>query len=432
MVITTDSLLEYSPDQEKALDSIIEFLEALKPGVFRLTGAAGVGKSRITEEILAQLDEDNEPYICTALTNAAAAVLKSLTGRETHTLASALGLTLTVNGNTGKEKLSKKDHGNCKIPWDGVLIVDEASMLGREYMPHLQAAMNDLRLRVLLIGDPYQLPPVGETSCVFDWVEGPLANLTTVHRQSAGSPIISQAHQFRAWQDEPAGPIPTLFTELANDRHGIIVASPKEFRALQEKHYSESPNNCLTVAWTNRVVKASLEKLRPIILGPEAPGNPFLPGEHVQANQSIVNPNNGDVIAHTSQRFTITVVRESYSHGISTWEIGTDKPVLRLQVPKSESELKTLLNRLANTAKASPSTSRGKAWKEFWFTKRSFADLRNVCASTVHKSQGCTRRIVFIEQPDIRRNPNKMEVAKLLYVATTRASNLVVTMGTRA
>ena len=87
MVITTDSLLEYSPDQEKALDSIIEFLEALKPGVFRLTGAAGVGKSRITEEILAQLAEDNEPYVCTALTNAAAAVLKSLTGRETHTLA---------------------------------------------------------------------------------------------------------------------------------------------------------------------------------------------------------------------------------------------------------------------------------------------------------------------------------------------------------
>jgi len=433
MGIAIDSLLEYSPDQEKALDSIIEFLNTGKPGIFRLTGAAGVGKSHITEEILTQLDEDNEPYICTALTNAAAAVLKALTGRKTHTLASALGLTLTVDGNTGEEKLSKKDNGSCKIPREGVLLVDEASMLGREYMPHLQSAMNDLRLRVLLIGDPYQLPPVGETSCVFDWVEGLSANLTTVHRQSAGSPIISQAHQLRAWQDEPVEPVPALFTELTNHgKHGVIVASRAEFQALQEKHYSESPNDCLTVAWTNRVVKASLGKLRPIILGPKARENPFLPGEHVQANQSIVNPDNGDVIAHTSQRFKITTVRESYSHGISTWKIETDKPVLRLQVSQSESELKTLLNRLANTAKASPSTSRWKAWKEFWFTKRSFADLRNVCASTVHKSQGCTRRIVFIEQPDIRRNPNKMEVAKLLYVATTRASNLVVTMGTRA
>jgi hypothetical protein len=319
--------------------------------MFRLTGAAGVGKSRITEVILAQLEEDREPYLCTALTNAAAAVLKELTGRETHTLASALGLTLTVDANTGEEKLSKKDNGSCKIPRDGVLIVDEASMLGREYMPHLQSAMNHLQLRVLLIGDPYQLPPVGETSCVFDWIKGPSANLTTVHRQSAGNPIISQAHQFRAWQDEPVGPIPTLFTELAGDRHGVIVASPKEFWALQEKHYSDSPNDCLTVAWTNRVVKASLEKLRPIILGPEARENPFLLGEHVQANQAIVSPDNGDVIAHTSQRFTITAVRESCSHGISTWDIETDKPVLRLQVPQSESELKALLNRLAKTAK---------------------------------------------------------------------------------
>lgn len=75
----------------------------------------------------------------------------------------------------------------------GCLIIDEASMVGRDM---LGLCMQAFPL-VCLIGDPGQLPPVKDGSCLAD-VEG--FDLTEIHRQAADSPIIQLAYAARQGQ----------------------------------------------------------------------------------------------------------------------------------------------------------------------------------------------------------------------------------------
>lgn len=61
--------------------------------------------------------------------------------------------------------------------------------------------------------------------------------------------------------------------------------------------------------------------------------------------------------------------------------------------------------------------------------KNEFSDLRAPHASTVHKSQGSTYQYCFVDLSDIGRNTRWEEIARLVYVALTRASHTVLVTG---
>jgi exodeoxyribonuclease-5 len=77
---------------------------------------------------------------------------------------------------------------------EGVLIIDEASMVGQKMLTICQQAFQ----QIILIGDPGQLPPVKDTAMLAT-VEG--VDLTEIHRQASDSPIIQLA--YRARKGEP-------------------------------------------------------------------------------------------------------------------------------------------------------------------------------------------------------------------------------------
>ena len=70
-----------------------------------------------------------------------------------------------------------------------------------------------------------------------------------------------------------------------------------------------------------------------------------------------------------------------------------------------------------------------KAWMDFYHLKEHVADLRPVFASTVHKSQGSTYSHVFIDLDDIGRCNITDDVARMLYVAISRAKRNVYLVG---
>lgn len=88
-----------------------------------------------------------------------------------------------------------KDYMTKPGPRDGrgVLIIDEASMVGKEFLAICQEAFP----QVLLIGDPGQLAPVKD-EMILDTMDGIL--LTEIHRQAAESPIIQLAYKAREGQ----------------------------------------------------------------------------------------------------------------------------------------------------------------------------------------------------------------------------------------
>lgn len=121
----------------------------------------------------------------------------------------------------------------------GCLVIDEASMLGREQLALCHKAFPLL----CLIGDPGQLPPVNDVR-VLDEVPG--FDLTQIHRQAEGSPIIQLAYAARRgepvwnqftpqagaverWRDAPAAQF--LQVPLIVWRNDTRVSCTKAIRA---------------------------------------------------------------------------------------------------------------------------------------------------------------------------------------------------------
>jgi exodeoxyribonuclease-5 len=124
----------------------------------------------------------------------------------------------------------------------GILIIDEASMVGEAMLALCQAAY----AQIVLVGDPGQLPPVKDTA-VLSQVPG--IELTEIHRQAADSPIVQLAYQARA------GDIfwPTL------DHDPLHVGAP--VRAIDEVS-ARRFLTCPLLVWRNEVRTANTQAIR--------------------------------------------------------------------------------------------------------------------------------------------------------------------------
>jgi exodeoxyribonuclease-5 len=124
----------------------------------------------------------------------------------------------------------------------GVLIIDEASMVGLQMLALCQEAFP----QIVLIGDPGQLPPVNDTPVLADPAI-PSITLTEIHRQAQDSPIIQLAYQARAgkrfWQN-----LKTLATSEA------IV----KVRHLEARELLQSP----LIVWRNEDRIAATHAIR--------------------------------------------------------------------------------------------------------------------------------------------------------------------------
>ncbi|ACK51079.1 conserved hypothetical protein; putative deoxyribonuclease [Methylocella silvestris BL2] len=169
--------MSWSPQQERALKSVAEWVKRGEPQVFRLFGYAGVGKTTLARRIAEDVDGET---IFAAFTGKAALMLRSKGckgARTIHSLiyrpreADAEEPTFVLNEDSALSKAS-------------LVIIDECSMvdenLGRDLLSFGKP--------VLVLGDPAQLPPV-RGGGFFTEAE-PDVMLTEIHRQAADNPII--------------------------------------------------------------------------------------------------------------------------------------------------------------------------------------------------------------------------------------------------
>lgn len=84
-------------------------------------------------------------------------------------------------------------NASLKLPFT-IYVLDEASMIPIPLFNELIDAIHETS-RILLIGDIHQLPPVyGKSVLGYAMRKWPVFELTTIHRQAAGNAIISNAH----------------------------------------------------------------------------------------------------------------------------------------------------------------------------------------------------------------------------------------------
>ena len=230
---------QFTPDQQQAINGICNTL--LAPLTFKsstiavLTGAAGTGKTTVIGEVIEQVKKQNPhmPVSLCATTHRAAKVLEKIVNAPVYTGHAIFKLRPSVT-KWGKQTLKRV--GICEIPFESIVILDEASMIGNKFLEAIVDIVKHRNLKLLFVGDPFQLPPPTDTCSIFD---GSLVTfpLIQVHRQALDNPILKKATEFREYIN--GGPEPIIKSHLNVKNEGIHVLPHAEFVTKFVEKYME-------------------------------------------------------------------------------------------------------------------------------------------------------------------------------------------------
>ena len=385
--------VSYAPLQRQAVRM------AAEGGVLLLTGGPGTGKTTSLRGIVALYRRIGLDVALLAPTGRAAKRLGEVTDCEAQTIHRALGM--SYNEMTGQ--VAFKKNGSDPLEAHAV-IVDEMSMVDLELM---QALLEALRpgCRLVLVGDPDQLPSVGAGNVLGDLLRStvvPTVSLTQVFRQAEQSAIIRNAHAvdlgqppqldsnqgdfFFLCRRSPDRLVQTV-VELCRDR------LPKNMNVPADQIQVLSPTRkgaCGTAA-LNRALQAAL--------------NPPAAGKR-QKQWGDVTFRVGDRVMQTKNNYDVLWEKDdgTAGSGIFNGDVGV------IQDIDSSGELIVLRfdDRTAT------------------YTADLLSQLDMAYAITVHKSQGSEYpAVILVSAPAA---PSLM-VRGVLYTAITRARRMLIMVG---
>ena len=425
-----------SKEQRAALRKVVRFLQS-PDDTFVLIGAAGTGKSFLVRYIMQTAIGLGFITHRTASTNKAARII------DGGTIHSLLGLVPENDYENGVQKLKQSGKPEYLANKD-LVVIDESSMVDTPLLEMIFLYASNTKL--IFVGDNYQLPPIfEENSPALEYFN---VELKVIQRQALTSPIIPYATKFREVIDGAAFPV---LKSVAPD---IKIVTEKKFKKKISKYfksekYNEDIDFCRVLAWTN----AQVLEYNKYIRGFWYPGQ-YQEGEILVVNSPIISTLKGrESLVFKNESF-VKVMSSCVSekHGIEGQELSITDAVseegaltVAVFVANNRFDVDDVLSEYTAEARAlqrqlssvkmgtsqwrSIDAERRDAWKLFFVIKNEFADVRAVHANTVHKSQGSTYDTVFIDVDDISKNTNRNEVARLMYVAITRASRKVFIKG---
>jgi len=171
---------QLTDEQSEAVRRILESKVAL------LTGGPGVGKTTVLRAVVEAYGAGGFTVALASPTGRAARRLSEATQHEAHTLHKLFGI-VPGAGSQGQKKILAQD----------VLVIDETSMLDLTLLVQILMRMPPTA-RLIMVGDPDQLPSVGPGSVLADLIacgNFTVAHLSQVFRQARDSQIIMNAHR---------------------------------------------------------------------------------------------------------------------------------------------------------------------------------------------------------------------------------------------
>lgn len=368
--------MDFSPQQDAALNAVASWLKAGQSQIFRLFGYAGTGKTTLARYFAEHVDGDVQ---FAAFTGKAAQVLRSRGATNARTIHSLIyrprGEEEVEDEVTGRTSISPTFSLNRQSPIAkaAMVIIDECSMvdeaLGRDLM--------SFGTPILVLGDPGQLPPISGGG--FFTEHEPDHLLTEIHRQARDNPIIQLALDVR---------------EGREISHGDYDAAKVISKAEVDQDLVLSADQVLV--GTNRTRRRYNQRLR------ELKG---FDAQYPQAGDKLVCLRNDPAkgLLNGSLWKVMTSSKETVKPGInllvSPEEDDPDRGVAKIKLLKAAFE---------DPGADIP-----------WQTKKRFDDFDYGYALTVHKAQGSQwDEVVLFDESYAFRDTRQ----RWLYTAITRAS----------
>lgn len=443
--------------QVDAIESIMDWLKSDKL-YYTLAGVAGSGKSTISKKIV-ELSGIRSGYICiSAPTHKAKKVVSRMSGFDGVTLHSILGLRPDVELSDYDPNFPQFNPiAEPKIGDFKLILIDEASMINENLFKLIKKLNEGSKVKILFMGDPCQIPPVGEVdSVVFFDQSIEVFWLTEVMRQSDSNPLMYFYDLLRNNLDDLYGGLirKTTVNEkgegiiFTKDRNGFRKMIIEYFTSLEFKRNTE---HVKLIAWTNDAVSKSNLLIRSAIFSPDA--------EIVEVNDILMGYR---TISDDKMKFNIIENSADYrvlsKSGLEENQFGILGYRLKLRENIGDNEYFHTNIFLVDTSnfdnmhkyaethdRLRDNAVRTKAlWKKYYEFRRKtmilvdinkyrngrerpkgeyiVKDLSYGYAITAHKSQGSTYNTVFVLEDDINGNWLINEKNRIKYVAFSRPS----------
>ena len=314
------STLILTPAQKEAVRQIKEFALSDK-SCFILTGSAGTGKTTIIQSICDELRQLHiKTHLC-APTGRASRILRQKTGYDAVTIHSSI---YTLDKLEVRQETSDANDPSLRYyfplkadqPSQAVWIVDESSMVGDTEVKTdtlhfgsgrlLTDLLHYLRLdrqthvhsglKVLFVGDPIQLPPVGSNQSALDpkLLRSKLGraprhlHLDQVLRQAKDSGILSAATRIRDAVEHNQ----LYRAKLEYNSDVQAIKQPEVFQKLLKGFNQEL--SCVAITYSNAEAYRIIQTFRELLFGDES--TPLQQNERliVMKNHHGYQLNNGD------------------------------------------------------------------------------------------------------------------------------------------
>ncbi|MCP9823407.1 ATP-dependent RecD-like DNA helicase [Cyanobium sp. L1E-Cus] len=453
-----DSAAALTADQQAAAAAFADWLAAPADGTpFVLSGYAGTGKTFLSMRFLAQVEATGLCWTVVAPTHKAVGVLRSYlagAGLSPTWFPSTIHrlLRLKLKRQRDIERCEETEQTAVALEHLGLVLIDEASMVDSTLLEISLRCAHPFRTRLVFVGDPAQLPPVGEpVSPVFSLGRASRAELRQVVRHQG--PVLRLASGLRQGdlpcrRPPPLPPIRNASGQVALlDRREWLEAAQAALRRSAE---TDNPDLARILCYTNR----SLEQLVPIarraLHGEMADQLPVLPGEVLITRAAVMAPacregedaaEEPDMLLGSNREL---VVRDVIPERCDLADFGVpDAPVIdtltaRVEAGDSQLSLRLLpplgsaarialeavLARLRQQAKDAGKQDGKGLWRRFFLVRDAFASLGPAAVLTVHRSQGSTFSEVFVDG-DVFWPSDTVLRRQLVYVAVSRASQAV-------
>ncbi|HIR24874.1 MAG TPA: ATP-dependent RecD-like DNA helicase [Candidatus Egerieimonas faecigallinarum] len=381
--------------------------EAVRNGLFILTGGPGTGKTTTINAIIRYFESEGMDILLAAPTGRAAKRMTEATGFE----ASTIHRLLELSGGMEDESAHVRFERNEQNPLEAdVIIIDEMSMVDIFLMHALLSAVLP-GTRLVLVGDMNQLPSVGPGSVLKDLIHSRcfhVVELTTIFRQATESDIVVNAHKIHRGEKVTLDNKSRDFFFLK--RYDVNVILKVIVTLIQQKlpRYVDANPMDIQVLTPMRKGVLGVENLNSIL-------------------QRFLNPPSPDKAEKETARGIfregdkVMQIRNNYQ---LEWEIRGKHGIA------AESGMGVFNGDLGTVREINPySELLTVEFEEGRFVDYEFKQLEELelaYAVTIHKSQGSEYPAVIIP---LLGGPRLLMTRNLLYTAVTRARRCVTLVG---